>query len=133
MKSLRLWNLLGVVLLSILCATQWRANSRLDHERHRLEERVEEQNRQAEILKAASDRSALDLAELKRMYTQAASDLAATTVDLDLAGQHGRRLELQLHEMRLTLTNWMAAVRARDLQIRDANQRLAAFTNSTRP
>lgn len=123
MKSLRWINLVGVLLLAALCAGQWRRDRRqnlelLQGEKQRLagETQLREQTRK-------SDGLAADLARFKEQYLDAHTNTAAARASLLRVEQELGRLRAERDQLQSAVTNWAAAVTARDASLRALNER----------
>ncbi len=118
-RALPILNLLGVLLLAILCVVQWRTNRQVNLEaaeltriRHEQAARLEEQGKTISGLTADLDGF--------RTRLQDASTLAQETeAKLRPLEQEVRQLTQERDQLRGSVTNWAAAVAARDERLRE--------------
>jgi septal ring factor EnvC (AmiA/AmiB activator) len=104
-------NLSGIVALSVLCATQWQTNSRLNHNMERLERarieqaaKITEQDTSLKQTTVDLDDSRERLSIAESALKDAKATLAATTIEQD--------------QLKANLQKWTAAIAARDDAIR---------------
>lgn len=123
-RTLARLNLLGILLLAVLCAAQWRAN-RAAHQELARQERAA--RAQAGELNEARKALAGTQEDLERFRGQ----LGQVTTEARDSGVRQRGLQQQLDQasaerdqLRGSVTNWAAAVEARDVRIIEANERL---------
>jgi len=128
MKRLGWINLLGVLALAALCAVQWQRDRRLNLEINLLERgRLAQQEKISEQEKAAAGISA-DLARFKEQFKEAhtdANDARKTIRELEQKHDQFARERAQL---KMSVTNWSAAVTARDKSLKEANEHLRDTT-----
>jgi chromosome segregation ATPase len=128
MKRLVWINLLGVVALAALCAGQWQRDRRLNLEVNRLgkvrqvqEEKISEQAKTADGLAA-------DLAHFKEQFKRAHTNATeAREAQRKLEQENGQLID-ERDQLKASVTNWAAAVTARDESLREANGRLRDTT-----
>jgi predicted nucleic acid-binding Zn-ribbon protein len=127
MKIIGYLNLLGVVLLAGLCATQWNANRLLNLANIDLNKTDQEQARsiaaQQATIKGLQDdlndfRSRLMLSE--EAVKKDESRIAELTRDRDRTREQLGRMTAERDEMRESLTKWEAAVKERDEALKKA-------------
>jgi chromosome segregation ATPase len=113
-----IFNCLGIGALAVLCAIQWRANSRLEHDVQWLDQtRIEQSAKIAEQNRVLKD-DAADLEDLRLRLSLSESELAKSVAE-----------GIQL---KAALAKWAAAVKQRDAAIKQAAeqiQKLAAERN----
>ncbi|HWN94916.1 MAG TPA: hypothetical protein VNT99_07775 [Methylomirabilota bacterium] len=124
MKRLGWINLVGVLALAVLCVVQWQLDRRLNLEVNRLEkERIAQQEKMAEQEKAASGLST-DLARFKEQFKEAHTDANEARKTIRTMEQQHEQLARERDQLKTSVTNWAAAVTARDESLRDLNERL---------
>lgn len=119
-------NLLGVLVLAVLCVVQWRANRQLSLdliqvERHRLE-----QTAAAERLAEITAGQASDLADLRGHLARAAQEGRDARDQLALLERELDQSRAETDAVKSALTNWAAAVVARDERLQQAAEQLRA-------
>jgi len=123
-RSLTLFNLLGVLALTVLCVLQWRTNRDLNLDVEALQ--LTRQTQAAKIDEQA--RSLRDLnADLDRFREQlGAASLSVKDTTERLQG--GQRVITQLtrerDQLKDSVAQWTAAVTTRDDRLREANDRI---------
>ena len=128
MKRLGWINLFGVLALAALCAVQWQRDRRLNLEVNRLEkERIAQQEKISEQEKAASGISA-DLARFKEQFKAAHTDANAARKAVRVLEQEHEQLARERDQLKASVTNWATAVTARDVSLKQANERLRDTT-----
>jgi chromosome segregation ATPase len=128
MKRLGWINLVGVVALAILCAVQWQRDRRLNLEVNRLEkERQAQQQKISEHEKTASGLNA-DLTRFKEQFKEAHADANDARTALRKTEEEKSQLLRERDQLKASVTNWAAAVAARDESLRDLNARLRDAT-----
>lgn len=114
------FNLLGVVALALLCAVQWRANRAAHLALHRLERtEVRQAGQLAEQTKTVAGQ-ADDLASLRQHAHRLAEELSRSTAQLAAAKQALHQSTSEVGQLKASVTNWAAAVAARDERLRQA-------------
>jgi len=117
-------NLIGVVALAVLCVVQWSANRRVNLEASALEKtRLDLTAKVAEHEKTIKGQAA-DLDTFREQLTLATTSLKETETKLTKAGREIVQLEGEREQLKISVTNWAAAVTARDERIKEANDRL---------
>lgn len=124
MKHLHWINLVGVLVLAALCVAQWQANRRMNLEVNRLEKvRQTQEQKISEQEKAASGLNA-DLMRFKEQFREAHADASeARQSSRKLEGENSQLLR-EREQLKVSVTNWAAAVTARDESLKEANERL---------
>ncbi|MBE7499492.1 MAG: hypothetical protein HS113_04135 [Verrucomicrobiales bacterium] len=125
-RVLTWFNLLGVLVLAVLCVVQWRANRQLNLdliqvERHRLE-----QTAAAERLAETTAGQASDLADLRGHLARAAQEGRDARDQLALLERELDQSRAETDQIKSALTNWAAAVAARDDRLQQAAEQLRA-------
>jgi chromosome segregation ATPase len=128
MKKLGWINLLGVLVLAVLCVVQWQRDRRLNLEINHLEkERIAHQEKIAEQDKAAAGLSA-DLARFKEQFQSAHVDANEARKTVRALEQEQAQLVREREQLKVSVTNWAAAVTERDASLKQANERLRDTT-----
>lgn len=123
-RRLQLINLLGVLALAALCVFQWQRDRRLQ-----LELTANEKTRQSQARQLAEHARTIaglthDLSRFKADYAAArteATDLQETVRGME---RERSRLARDCEQLKQSVTNWSAAVAARDERLNEANVRL---------
>ena len=128
MKRLGWINLVGVLALAALCAVQWQRDRRLNLEIIRLEKvRQSQEEKISEQEKASSGLSA-DLARFKEQFKEAHADANDAHKSLRVLEQKHDQFAVERDQLKASVTNWAAAVTARDESLKQANDRLRDTT-----
>lgn len=123
-RSLQYANLIGVAALAVLCVFQWSLNRRVNLEASALEKtRLDLTAKVAEHEKTIKGQAA-DLDTFREQLTLATTSLKETETRLTKAGREIVQLESEREQLKISLTNWAAAVSARDERIKETNDRL---------
>ncbi len=123
-RFLQYANLIGVTALAILCVIQWSANRRVNLEANALEKtRLDLTAKVTEHEKTIKGQAA-DLDTFREQLTLATTSLKETETKLTRAGREIVQLEGEREQLKIRVTNWAAAVTARDERIKEANDRL---------
>lgn len=123
-RFLQYANLIGVAALAVLCVIQWKANRRVNLEASALEKtRQELTSKVAEHEKTIKGQVA-DLDTFREQLSLATTSLKETETKLTKAGRENVQLEAEREQLKISVTNWAAAVTARDERIKEANDRL---------
>lgn len=124
MKPMAWINLIGVLALAGLCAVQWQRDRRLNLQVNRLEKtRIEQEEKLSEQQKSAAGLAA-DLARFKDQFKEAHAEAVETRGQLRLGEQENAQLLRERDQLKASVTNWAAAVTARDESLREMNERL---------
>lgn len=123
-RFLSLFNLFGVVLLSVICGIQWETNRRLQLERlaqtktqGELVAKIEEQASQIRDTNADRDRFREQLGKASGTRKELGDELAA------LRNERAAWL-MERNTLRSNIVAWTDAVAARDARIQEVNQAL---------
>ena len=123
-RFLQYANLIGVAALAVLCAFQWNVNRRVNLEASALEKtRLELNAKLAEHDKTIKGQ-AQDLDTFREQISLATTSLEETETKLAKAGREVAQLETEREQLKASVTNWAAAVTARDERIKEANERI---------
>jgi uncharacterized protein (DUF3084 family) len=111
------FNFAGVVALAILCALQWRINSRLENRVRALDQlAADQQAKIAEQTQSLKD-DAADLDDSHERLSLSEKQLDETLAKL-------RQREAEVTQLQITLKSWMQAVDARDAALKQAGQEI---------
>lgn len=119
MKRLSFINLAGVLALAVLCAAQWQGNRQLNQAINRLEGIRIDQVEQLEHRETAIARHLEDIEILKAQVLELTDTLRATEGQLRTEQLKTAQLENEREQLRESVTEWAAAVEARDERITD--------------
>jgi len=117
MKPLSFINLAGVLALAVLCAAQWQGNRQLNHEINRLESIRIAQDEQLQRRDTAIAGHLEDIETLKAKVLQLTDTLRTTEGELRAEKQKTAQLASEREQLRKSVTEWAAAVEARDERI----------------
>src|SRR5262245_27663996 len=106
MKGLQYFNLLGVVVLVLLCVAQWQHNRQLNLEVNRLEQR--RLDHEAKLIEQEQTMRGLsaDLAQFKEQFTQSGIELSDTRQKLHTAERQALQLTVESDQLKSSITNW---------------------------
>ncbi len=117
-RFLQWFNLLGVVALAALCVQQWRINRHLNHEFNEAcklclshSQTLGEKDRK---LKSA----AADLEVFRDQLTRATTSLKEAETKLAAIDRQRKQLINERDQLKTSVTNWAAALLARDAQLK---------------
>lgn len=118
------FNLVGVVVLALLCVQQWRVNRKMNLEilglekvRQEQADRVEKQTRSLQGLQA-------DLDDFRSRLSQAHTAAREAEARLATQSETLSRQSVELEQLRTNMGRWEAAVAERDEIITTANQKM---------
>jgi septal ring factor EnvC (AmiA/AmiB activator) len=123
-RRLQLANLVGVLVLVVICLLQWRRDRALNlalnqNEKVRLEQ-IEKIAAQEKQLQGLTD----DLAGLKEHLLRTQEDLAEQRKRSQTLERDNLQLTADRAALQESVTNWMAAVTVRDERLTAANERI---------
>lgn len=124
MKRLTWINLFGVLALAVLCVVQWQRNRQLNLEFNQLEKARLAQEEELSEQQTTAKGLATDLAGIKEQFQRAHADATETRATLRKTEQESTQLARERDQLKASVTNWAAAVTARDESLRDLNERL---------
>ena len=117
-------NLLGVLVLTLLCVAQWRLNRRLNLDWNRQErlriEQAASHEKQAGIIAG----QAADLAALRAHLERVTGEFGQTATRLAAAEEELRQAVDARDQLKASVSNWAAAVTVRDERLRQAASQL---------
>ncbi len=125
-------NLCGVLVLAALCAVQWRLNRQLNLEANHLEKTRQDQWQRIEELEGNLRGARADLDGFRSQLQETSEARRETDLKLRTAERAILQLEGEREQLKMSVTNWAAAVAARDEQLKaaaDQLQTLAAERN----
>jgi chromosome segregation ATPase len=123
-RRLQLLNLIGVLVLAVLCAAQWRRDRQLNLDVSRLEKTRLAQEEQIAAQEKAHAALNADLALFKEQLTLAKAEGEESRRQLRQSEAANRRLTAERDQIRENLTVWTNAVAQRDARIAEANDRI---------
>ena len=119
-RFLHWFNLAGVLTLAVLCVAQWRVNRQLNLELNTAElARQQQAARLDEQTKRLTGGSA-DLDGFRTQLTRATAALKQAEAKLAVLEPQVKQLAVERDQLRASVTNWAAAVAARDTQLKQA-------------
>lgn len=131
-RTLNYLNFVGVLLLAVLCALQWRRDSRLNLLAIDLEKTRQEQASKLAEQDATLKQNASDLDDLHDRLERSGVVLRDTEDKLASATAEGNQHRAQKDQLEQALKKWETAVAARDQTIKQAGveiEKLAAERN----
>jgi chromosome segregation ATPase len=124
------FNLIGIVALAALCVFQWRVNREVNTEVARLQKTGHERNAKiAEQEKTIAGQGA-DLESFRTQLHAAKGVEKELTAKIVEAERANRQLSVEGEQLKLSLTNWAAAVSERDEQLRRAATNIQELISS---
>jgi chromosome segregation ATPase len=129
---LRIFNLLGVFILSVLLVIQWQVNSRVNQRANSLETIRQQQQAKLEENDRTIKGYIADLDEFRQRLTLAESQLKDLESKLNQMTTERNQLAAERDQLKSAMSKWMAAVTERDAAIKQAGteiQKLAAERN----
>jgi chromosome segregation ATPase len=133
-RKLHYFNLAGVLALLAICILQWVQNRNLNLDVNRLEAaRLEAASKLAETQKSERDLAG-DLSELKAHLERSQTNSTDARQKLGTLERDLRQRTAERDQLLSSVTNWAAAVIARDEKLKEANgqiHRLAEELNSS--
>lgn len=122
-------NFLGVAVLAVICAVQWRRDGLLNQDVNRLEKtRLEQTAKIAEQEKTARG-LADDLAGFKEQLTRVQRESEENRKKLQETERENHLLTDAREQLQASITNWEAAVTLRDDRLKTANERITEFAD----
>lgn len=119
-RRLHWFNFLGVLALAALSVVQWRANRQLNLDLNAVEKDRQQQATRLDELTRQLKGGATDLDEFRAQLTRATASLKDTKAKLALAERQLTQLTNERAQLKTSVTNWAAAVAARDVQLKQA-------------
>jgi septal ring factor EnvC (AmiA/AmiB activator) len=115
------FNLLGVLVLAVLCVIQWQVNSRVNQRADKLDATRIEQAEKLDDDDRTIKGQAIDLEEFRQRITLAETQLKDNEVKLNQMTFERNQLSQQRDQYKFALSKWIAAVGERDAAIRKAS------------
>lgn len=131
-RALHWVNLAGVLALAALCVAQWQHNRRLNLDLVAAENACRQHTEKLADQEKRLTGSTSDLDSFREQLTRAAAARASAETRLTTVERDLKQLQIERDQLRTSVTNWAAAVTARDEQLRKAAAeatRLAAERN----
>lgn len=126
-RFLQWLNLVGVLVLAVLCVVQWRVNRRLNLELNAAETTRQQQAARMDDQEKRLRGGASDLDGFREQLARAATARAEAEARLTLVERAARQLTNERDQLKTSVTNWAAAVTARDEQLKKAAAELGQF------
>jgi len=124
-RLLQWFNLIGVVALTALCVVQWRTNRTLNLELNQQQKLGEQTASRLKELARQMQGGAADLEEFRQRVAQANSALQAAEARRAALEPQLKQLRNERDQLKTSVTNWAAAVAARDDRLKQAGADLA--------
>lgn len=117
-RLMQYFNFVGVMVLVVLCAVQWRNNSRLVDQNADLE-----RTRQEQLAKLAEQDKNLkgalsDLDDSRQQFSKSTADLKDAQAKLSADAIERTQLTAQRDQLKSNLNQWIAAVAERDAALK---------------
>jgi chromosome segregation ATPase len=117
-------NFLGVLLLAALCIAQWQVNRRMNLQVIELDRANQAQRVAIGEREKTIQGQAADLDGFREQLTLAHTTLKERETRLALMEREVRQLSLERDQLRVSVTNWAAAISVRDEKLKMANEDL---------
>lgn len=124
-RFLQFANLFGVVALAILCGLQWHANRQLNLELGRVRRTHLAQEARLTEREASLQGYVADLDEFRQQLARGGDRLKETEGRAAAVERELRQLTLERGQLRVSVTNWAAAVAVRDERLKAVQERLS--------
>ena len=128
-RGLQLINLLGVLLLAALCVVQWQVNRRTNLRAIELDRIGQDQRTKISEQEKTIKGQTADLDSFREQLTRTHTTLKETETRLATVEGEVRQLTNEREQLKASITNWVAAVTARDEQLKTANVELQKLGN----
>lgn len=119
-RVLQWFNLAGVVALAVLCLLQWRMNRQLNLDLNAAEKARQRQAARLDEQEQRLKGGASDLDGFRAQLIRATSSLRETEAKLATLDRQVKQLTNERGQLKTSVTNWAAAVAARDAQLKQA-------------
>lgn len=123
-RFLHWFNLLGVLALLGLCLVQWQNNRRLQVELIQAAQARREQESRLEQHLKTNEGQAQHVSRLQGHLSRLTGELEQTASQLAETRRQARQSAAQCGQLKSSVTNWAAAVAARDTQLRQSAAQL---------
>lgn len=133
-RFLQWFNLVGVLALAALCVQQWRINRHLNHEFNEACKLCLSHNQNLSEKDKKLKSAAADLEIFRDQLTRATASLKEAETKLAALDRQVKQLINERDQLKTSVTNWAAAVVARDTQLKQAGadlQKIADDRNAT--
>jgi chromosome segregation ATPase len=127
-RRLQFVNLFGVLALAALCVFQWQRDRRLNQELIANERTRQSQERQLADNTTTISNLTDDLARFKTDYSAARTETSELQEKLRKLEREKEQLANECGQLKDNITNWTAAVAARDERLMEANTHLRSLT-----
>ena len=117
-RILHWFNLAGVLALAVLCVLQWRMNRQLNLDLNTVEKTRQQQAARLHDQEKRLKGGASDLDGFREQLTRATSALKETETKLATLEGQVKQLTNERDQLKTSVTNWAAAVAARDTSSR---------------
>jgi chromosome segregation ATPase len=119
-RFLHWFNLAGVLALALLCVLQWRMNRQLNLDLNAAAKARQQQAARLDDQEKHLKGGASDLDGFREQLTRATASLKETELKLAALDRQVKQLTNERDQLKTSVTNWAAAVTARDTQLRQA-------------
>jgi chromosome segregation ATPase len=119
-RFLHWFNLAGVLALALLCVLQWRMNRQLNLDLNAAAKARQQQAARLDDQEKRLKGGASDLDGFREQLTRATASLKETELKLAALDRQVKQLTNERDQLKTSVTNWAAAVTARDTQLRQA-------------
>jgi chromosome segregation ATPase len=123
-RLLQYTNLFGVAALAALCIVQWSANRRANLEARDLEKARLELTSRVERQEKDIKGQAADLESFREQFARSIAARKGTEIKLAKTEHQITQLEVEREQLKSSITNWAAAVAARDERLKEGNERI---------
>ena len=115
-------NLGGVLILTVICVEQWRQDRTLNLTVNRLEQTTQTQAAKLQQQEATLQGVNADLMEFKERFSRSETGLQDTRQKLRTAEREVVQLTTERDQLKVSVTNWAAAVELRDAKLKESYQ-----------
>lgn len=119
-RFLQWFNLVGVLALAALCVQQWRINRHLNHEFNEACKLCLSHSQNLGEKDRKLKNAAADLEVFRDQLTRATASLKEAEAKLAALDRQVKQLTNERDQLKTSVTNWAAAVTARDTQLKQA-------------
>jgi chromosome segregation ATPase len=128
-RRLQYLNLFGVLGLGLLCVVQWYHDRELNLELNESRKLVQACEKQLADNTNTINGLSADLASFKTSYTTARAEATELQSKLQASDRANTQLTGERDQLKESITNWAAAVKARDERLKESNVRLTELAN----
>lgn len=126
-RSLLRINFLGLIAMAVLSTFQWRTNRDLNLQTYALEKVHQEQAEKLAKQDKALTQSTADLEHFRGLLTSANAAARKAELQLKSVVQEAARITLERDQLKMSMTNWAAAVAARDERLKEIADQFQAL------